>query len=162
MAKKMLAVFVFGFFLVLGAEATMVSFVVIETGLTQDDGINQRSVQWENALLDAFFDAGYIVSNVPMVRFDSKPSGRLEDLVSRDIVAARAGGAEFLIVAQLDYAPGSLSPNDISLVLFSIIPPSSRIHENQVSGKTYRSEREEMEDLKSIVGEFVPHLRERR
>ena len=161
MAKKITAVMILSVFLVLSAEATMVSFVVIETGLPQEEGRNQHSIQWENALLDVFFDAGYIVSNAPMVRLNSRPSMKVEEFIREEINNAREGGADFFIVAQLDFLPDTNVPNDISLVLFGVTP-SVRIFENQVTGKTYRSEREEFDDLKLIIRQLVPYLRVRR
>ena len=76
MAKKclMTVVFLCVFFL-FRVEAATVSFLVIETGLTDEAGSRQHSGLWESGLLDVFFESGHIVSNAPILRLLSKPSG---------------------------------------------------------------------------------------
>jgi hypothetical protein len=73
MAKKITLILFLGASLVLNAEAYMVSFFIIESGLPLEGIKNQHSQLWENAFFDVFFDAGYIVSNTPMMRIASKP-----------------------------------------------------------------------------------------
>ena len=161
MAKRLTAVIFIGIFLALNIEATMVSFFVIETGLSRNGVMSQQhSQQWENAFLDEFFNAGFIVSNTPILRLDSKPSARMEDFAIRDLDIAREGGADFLIVAQLDYIDDSPLPGEISLFLFRVTPVRI-IHERRMPGKTYRSDREEFDDLKTIVRGLIPFLRAR-
>lgn len=147
-----------GIFLALNAEATMISFFVIETGLPQEGGKNMHSLQWENALLDVFFEAGYIVSNAPIIRLERKPSGDIQTAAIQDMNEAKAGGANYFIIAHLDYNADSSSPREISLVLYSGTP-YRKIFENKVTGKTYKTEREELDDLKVIAGTLVPYLR---
>jgi len=156
MVKKVTAVLL-GVFFVLNVEAATVSFMVIETGLPQEDAKYERSAVWENALMDVFFDAGHIVSNAPMLRLETKPAGDLQRVTASDIDEAREGGSDYFIVAQLEYTRGSRTPNEVLLSLFSVTP-YKKIHERRVALKSYRSEREELDDLKVIIRGLVSHL----
>jgi len=157
MAKRITAVLLMGIFLVIGVEAAMVSFLVIETGLPQEVALSQHSERWENALLDVFFDAGHIVSNSVPLRLETKPSGEIQKTVEADIEEARNGGVDYFIIAQLDFTPDLQIPGEISFTLLKITP-YEKIYEKQVTGKTYRSVREEIDDLRIIVRELVPYL----
>jgi len=156
MFKRIVFVF-FVFFTVFGVEASMLTFIVIETGLPQEAERNQHSLRWENALLDVFFDEGHIVSNFPILRFETKPSG---DILQSTAYAmeeeALNGGFDYIVFAQLDYS-GSQTPGDISFLVYRI-SGRVKVFERQIRGKTYRTTREEIDDLKIIVGELVPYL----
>ena len=52
------------------AFASLVSFMVVETGLSEDISSTQHGSVWEGGLMDAFFDAGFIVTNSPATRVD--------------------------------------------------------------------------------------------
>jgi len=162
MAKKITLVLLLGVFLILNAEAYMVSFFIIESGLPTEGAKNQHSQQWENAFFDVFFDAGYIVCNAPMMRIAAKPKTSIEKFVQNEVNEAREGGADYFIVAQLDYSGGTLTggtltPNEISLVLFAITP-FRLIKERNVTGKAYKSEKDEIDDLRNIVKGIVPKI----
>ena len=157
MAKRTITAAFMSIFLVFGVEAEMVSFLVVETGLPQEGERKQHSEHWEDSLLDVFFEAGHIVSNSPVLRLDSKPSGEIINAVTADMDEAKEGGADYFIIAQLDYAPGSQTPDEISLVLFRIVP-YKKIYEKQITGKKYKSAKEETDDLKKIARGLVPHL----
>ena len=157
MVKKTTAVLIFTVFFALNAEATMVSFFVIETGVSAEGGRRTHSMQWENTLLDVFFDEGYIVSNAATLRLESKPSGEIHKLFENDILEAKNTGANYFIIAQLDYSSGSMMPQEITLVLFST-NPNKKIFERQLAGKTYRTAREEVDELKLIARGLIPHI----
>jgi len=155
MVKKAAAIFIFGILFVLNIEATMVSFFVVETGVPTEVGRRMHSMQWENTLLDVFFDEGYIVSNAVTLRLDSKPSGEIQKVFEADIREARSTGANFFIIAQLDYSSGSLMPLEITLVLFNA-DENRKIYESQIAGKTYRTTREEVDELRIIAKGLIP------
>jgi len=159
MAKKIVLVLFLGFFLVYGASAYMVSFYIIESGLPQEGVKNQYSQLWENAFFDVFFDAGYIVCNSPMTRLDAKPKMSLEKFVRNEVNEARDGGADYFLVAQIDYSEGTMAPREVSLVLFNVTP-FKMIKERKIMGKTYKSEKDQVDDLKSIVKGIVPKINE--
>ena len=157
MLKRITMAF-FVFFTVFGVEASMISFVVVETGLPQEGERNQHSLSWENALLDVFFDAGYIVSNYPILRLETRPSGSILQSSAFFAVEEEAlnGGFDYIVLAQLDYS-GSQTPGEISFFIYRI-RGRVKVLERQMSGKTYRSARDEIDDLKIIVRELVPYL----
>jgi len=157
MVKKAAAALFFAVFFVFNVEATMVSFFIIETGIPSEGGRRTHSMQWENTLLDVFFDAGYIVSNAATLRLDSRPSGEMQKVYESDIAEARSTGANYFIIAQLDYSSGSLSPQAITLVMFST-NPNKKLYERQIAGKTYRSTKEEVDELTIIARGLIPYI----
>jgi hypothetical protein len=142
-------------FLVLTAHASMVSFFVIETGLSQEGERKRHSELWENTLLDVFFDAGYIVSNYPMIRLASIPDGNILDVVGFDLEEARDGGIDYVLITRLDYVAGVQAPQEVSFYLFKTTQHRI-IYEKQISGNFNRPDRELTESLKSIIKELVP------
>jgi len=156
MLKRIVFVF-FVFFTVFGVEASMISFIVIETGLPQEGERNYHSVNMENALLDVFFDRGHIVCNFPILRLETKPLGDFlqSSAYSMEEDALNAG-VDYIVLAQLDYSD-SVTPGEISFLVYRI-RGRVKVLERQIRGKTYRSPRDEIDDLKIIVGELVPYL----
>jgi len=159
MAKKITLFLFLGVFFVFNAQAYMVSFFIIESGLPLEGAKNQYSQLWENTFFDVFFDAGYIVCNSPMLRIEKKPKMSIEKFVKNEVDDAREGGADYFLVVQIDFSGGSLTPREISLVLFNVTP-FRLIKERKVTGKTYKSEKEEIDDLKNIVRGIVPRINE--
>ncbi|MDR0504050.1 MAG: hypothetical protein LBH16_12110 [Treponema sp.] len=160
MSKKRASALLLGIFLVLNAEASMVSFYVIETGLSQEGPRNVHSERWENALFEVFFDAGAIVSNTPMLRLDFLPSrDEIEDIASKDMDEAESTGSDYFIITQLNYS-GAAAPYEIWFIVFTI-SPNKKIYEQKINGKTYISVKDENDDLKKIVKGLVPHLNKR-
>jgi hypothetical protein len=148
---------IFCLFLNIEGNASMVSFFLIETGLPENASVNQHSVQWENAFMDVFFDAGYIVSNAPISRAETKPIGDL--LASAcDLDEAKKWGIDYLFIAHLDYNEELRIPEGISFLIYKV-SSNERLFENQIAGKSYRSTREEYDDIKSIIRGLVPHIR---
>jgi hypothetical protein len=114
--------------LTVSAHAATVSFMVIETGIREEIPVLDSSRLWEYALLDVFFDTGHIVSNAPILRLAGKPEKNLPDEARAPLDEALEGGAEFFIVAVLDYqnpaqgGTADLRPRNISLRLFKTAP----------------------------------------
>ncbi|MDR1909981.1 MAG: hypothetical protein LBQ35_08735 [Spirochaetaceae bacterium] len=106
--------------------AHTVSFIVGETGLSREAPSSDASNRWETGLMDAFFDAGHIVSNAPILRLGSPAREELPPEFMRDFYDAREGGVEFLILALLDYRAwdgrGPLEPRRVSLRVFRVTP----------------------------------------
>jgi len=159
MAKSSLAAIILGIFLVFRAEAAMVSFMVIETGLPQDAAKPQYSHLWESALLDVFYEAGHIVCNAPIMRIQLLDAGKVPDAAMAELEQAGEGGADFFILAILDYKTGdaSMPPNAVSLKLFSI-DPFNQLYEQNVAGKNFRTSKELFDNLKKIAGGLVSRL----
>ncbi len=86
--------------LAVSVPAATVSVQVVESGLPTDATVPEASSAWEAGLLDVCFDAGHIVSNAPILRV---PENWSPD--DATLAAAREGGADFLILALLEYDP---------------------------------------------------------
>jgi hypothetical protein len=102
------------------ASATMVSFLVVETGLGDGGPNPQHSSLWEGALMASFFDAGYIVTNGPIARMERKPAQDLSGIVKIDFDEAVDGGAEFFVLAFLNYQiqGGATVPVEIAIKVY--------------------------------------------
>ena len=142
------------FFLSVAANASMVSFFVIETGLPEDGRENLNSVNWENAFLDVFFDAGHIVSISPMLRLEKKPQGDI--LREVDMRPLRNGGIEFLIIAQLDYNT-EFTPSEMSFLVYRV-NTRELITEKKMQGRQISSPREGFEYMKSIARGLIAYI----
>jgi hypothetical protein len=160
MGKKLIISVFLTVFLAINAQATMVSLFVIETGLPQEGAKNLHSQKWENAFFEVFFDAGLILCNAPMLRFESAPGRDIEYFAQEEMDEARQGGSEFFIIAQLNYPSGGSRPGDISIAMYDL-DSAKKIHERKLTGKTYRNENEEISDLKTIIRGLVPLLSQR-
>ena len=89
--------------LVFPASASMVSFLLVETGIDEDISCGQFTSLWEGGLMDAFFDAGHIVTNSPIARMEKKPDRDLSGQVADDFSEAASGGADFYVLGFLEY-----------------------------------------------------------
>jgi hypothetical protein len=94
-----------GFVLVLsaltsvGLAAETVVLNLVESGIDPASEKQKASEVWEDSLLDAFFDAGHIVSNAAVL-------GRSSSLLpptSHGFTEALDGGADYLVVIGLGY-----------------------------------------------------------
>jgi len=154
--KRGVAAVFFGIFLAFSVEASVISFYVIETGLPLDGERNRHSLLWENAFMDVFFDAGFVVSNYPMLRLGSKPEDNgIIEASGFDIDEAKDGGIDYILIARLDYDSVLQPPDEISFFLFKVIQHEI-IYEKRIPGKSYRSDRELSADLKVIIKELLP------
>ncbi|MDR2501141.1 MAG: hypothetical protein LBD37_08720 [Treponema sp.] len=120
----------------LSLEARMVSFLVVETGIPRG-GAAEASSHWENGLMDIFFEAGHIVSNGAIKRIALEDADVLPREVQGDFDAAAAGGAEFFLLALLDYQgnanPSAPKPQQVVLRLFKT-KPCRLVAERRYSG----------------------------
>ncbi|MFP3043024.1 hypothetical protein LQZ19_14510 [Treponema primitia] len=114
--------------LAVSAQGATVSFMVIETGLKAETPAIESSRLWEDALLGVFFDTGHIVSNTPILRVSEKPQKNLPDEAKASLGEALDGGADFFILAVLDYQNQPKTgielpkPRSISIRLFKTEP----------------------------------------
>jgi hypothetical protein len=147
-----------GFICACGLQAATVSFLVVETGLPVESQAQQYSGLWESGLLDVFFESGHIVSNAPVLRLSEKVSGDFPDAVKNDFNEAVEGGAEYFIIAFLDYdVSENPKPQNVLLRIFRI-NPFKKIYEQQYTDKTSRNIADAFENLKKFIRGVVPHL----
>ncbi|MDR0320326.1 MAG: hypothetical protein LBI28_02380 [Treponema sp.] len=159
MTKQIALVVIFGVFLNLSAGASMVSFFVIETGISENEGRNEHSLYWENSFMDIFFDTGHVVSNAPILRLEARPSGDILRAINFDIQSAVEMGIEYLLIAQLDYIEGARQPSEILFFIFKV-DTGEKILERRIPGRTYRTTRDEVDGIKTIVRGLVPYISE--
>jgi hypothetical protein len=154
MKKNIAAVIFLGVFLILKAEASVISFYVIETGLPQNAGINRHSLLWEDTFMDVFFDSGYIVSNYPMMRFPACQEGNIQDISGFDVFEAIDASVDFILIAKLDFPSAINPPEIISFYLFRV-KQHEIIYEKQISGKRYGSDKDARADMRKTIRELV-------
>ncbi|MCL2185868.1 MAG: hypothetical protein FWB86_08470 [Treponema sp.] len=153
MTKRIIIALITGLFLNFTVSATMISFYIIETGLNEEAKIGQSEL-WEGAFMDVFFDAGYIVSNAPVLRLDKKPPN-MERLI--DLEEAEMCGVNFVLVAQLDYADGFMMPGEISVSIYNVMK-KEKLMERKMAGKQYNTLTAQYDNMKSIARAFVPYI----
>jgi hypothetical protein len=146
------------------AHGSTVSCMVIETGIREEIPTVDSSRLWEYALLDVFFDTGHIVSNAPILRVAEKPEKGLPDAARASLNEALEGGAEFFVVAVLDYQNSpqtgteSLQPRNISLRIFKTTPyrflysREYAAHDIRIPGK------DEVGSAMNVVRAIATHL----
>jgi hypothetical protein len=141
--------------------AATVSFLVIETGLPMEAAANEHSGLWESGLLDVFFEAGHIVSNAPILRLDKKPVKPFPEEFEDEFNEAAAGGAEYFILAELDYAvkaDGSAGkPENVLLKVFNA-DTAKLVYEKNYTDKSSRNAKDEFNNVKKAVRGLVPRI----
>ena len=158
--KRAAILFILIIFLAISASADMVSFFIVETGLPvnpDNAAVHQHSVLWENAFMDVFFDAGFIVSNAPILRIEKKPSGDILKAALISMSDAREWSIDYILVTQLDYPAEETAPSDILFFLYRT-SPEEKILEKSVKRNFPRTARNEYEELKTIVRGLIPYI----
>ena len=112
--------------LTFSASASMVSFLVVETGLNEGiSGPQSTSRIWEEGLMAFFFDAGHIVTNNPILRMDKQAPTEIHgSIVENDFNDAVMGGAEYIVLGFLEYAiQGNRAiPTKMNIRVYSTVP----------------------------------------
>jgi hypothetical protein len=140
----------------------MVSILLIETGLSDDAPNTQYASLWEGGLMSAFFDAGYIVTNSPITRMEKRPSQDLSGFVAEDYKEAAEGGAEYFILAYLEYglAGGKYTPSGISFKVYST-RSNEIIYEEGFPAGTGRNLNEEYQFAQNTGRTIISRLKDR-
>jgi len=143
-------------------SAATVSVLVIETGIDMEAGVNRHSRLWENSLMDAFFESGHIVSNVPILRLDNIPGEAFPVEAKDELDNALEGEVEFFIIALLEYQKqgtgSSLGPQHITLRLFKT-RPFDLVYEQKYNGSNPRNAGEEHDNLKKAAYALIPRMK---
>ena len=141
-------------------SAATVSFLVIETGVSEEKPAYQYSGLWESGLMDVFFEAGHIVSNASMMRLEYRPDAGFPVEAQKDMEDALEGGVDFFIIALLDYnnpEASALRAQNISLRIFKT-NPLLLIYEGQYSDTRSKTTQEEYDSLRQAVRGIVPRI----
>jgi len=91
--------------------ATTVSVLVIETGRSAATEIGPSASVWESGVMDAFFDAGYIVINVPILQLKETPRKGLPKEAWAEFETARREGSDLFVVVHLSYSGSGKNPS---------------------------------------------------
>jgi hypothetical protein len=132
--------------------AANISILVIEAGLNGEKPKTQYAVLWENALLDAFFDSGHIITNSPKIQIDGKDDDFPAE-AERDFNYAKEGGMDFFLIALIDY-----STSIVSLRLFDIRSTKKTL-EQMYAASTFRNTKDETDKIKTAARIMAAHVR---
>ena len=119
--KRLGILILFMGFSVLHLHAAMVTFLVIEEGLRPGAEADNYSSVWEGGLMSAFFDAGHIVSNSPVLRVETLSAAELPAEAGKDFRDAADGGADYFILAVLNFNTQERKnrPNSVIIKIFT-------------------------------------------
>ena len=160
--KRLMSIMGLFFILTFPAAASMVSFLVVETGLNENVPANQLSTLWGGGLMAAFFDDGHIVTDSPIVRMEKRPSQDFTGQVEADFKEAVTAGSEFFLLGFLEYqiVAGKVVPVNITLKLYTA--SSRKLIFEQIfpvgAGKNFAEEHQFAQNAGKII---VSHLRDR-
>ena len=147
-----------GLFLNFNIWASMITFYIIETGLPESSNINQYSSDWEDAFLDVFFDAGYIVSNAPIFRMSTIPAGNILQSVDINVAEARNWGIDYIFITFLDYSSGMYYPEEIKFYIYNSAT-NENILERQIQGRVTGTARDESGNIRAFIRGLIPYIR---
>jgi len=146
-------------FMSLGAAT--VSVLVVEAGLPPGNGCTPSAEIWESGMMDAFFEAGHIVSNAPCHQIAvsiNKASGSLTSDIGQDLDQARLGGVDFFVLILLNYRDESTElPKDVFIQVFRV-SSGDLLYETSLNARVWGSSDEEFLDAKRNAGKVVPQL----
>jgi hypothetical protein len=144
------------------AHGSMVSVLIIETGLGQESVVKDYSTLWEDGIMGVFFEAGHIVTNGPVIRLESDHITEFPDEAQADFYEASEGGAEYFVLVLLEYKnqDGTFKPSGVSLKLYSTIPRKLIYQERFSAGQTAGS-REEHAQAREAARVLISHIKDR-
>jgi len=156
MLKRAIIAIIIGFSLDLTVGAATVSFYVIEAGVNEDFDVKQsQSIQWEDAFMEVFFDAGYIISNAPIMRLEKKPSDVLQVV---DMEEAVICGIDYMLIVLPEYKKDVKEPIEVSFYIYRVARKEKVIEKKIIINKG--STQDDYNNMKSIAKGFIPYIRE--
>jgi len=149
-------------FLTFPLSASMVSFLLVETGLGEDVTSSQYTSLWEGALMAVFFDAGHIVTNSPFTRIEKLPAMDLAGQMKDDFNEAVNGGADYFILGFLEYKLQGDRPVPVSIVLKTYKTNSQKlVYEQRFPAGTGRNLNDEYQYAQNVGRIIISHLEDR-
>jgi len=156
MLKRVIIAVIIGISLHLTVGAATVSFYVIEAGVNEDfDAKQSQSIQWEDAFMEVFFDAGYIICNAPIMRLEKKPSDVLQVV---DMDEAVICGIDYMLIVLPEYKKDVKEPIEVSFYIYRVAMKEKVIEKKIIIKKG--SMQDDYNNMKSIAKGFVPYIRE--
>ncbi|MCL2069549.1 MAG: hypothetical protein FWH19_01005 [Treponema sp.] len=160
MKKKLMAVMAaLMIFAAFPVSASMVSILLVETGLNDAVPSNQYASLWEGGLMEAFFNAGHIVTNSPVARLIQKPERDLSGFIEIDFIDAVEGGADFFILAYLQFQDPTRAtpPGGVCVKIYSTATKELVYEETFTAGRQNLTEEyQHAQDVGRIV---LSHIR---
>ena len=142
--------------------ASMVSFLVVETGLNENVPSNQLSSLWGGGLMAAFFDDGHIVTDSPVVRMAKRPEQDFTGQVEVDFREAVAAGSEYFLLGFIEYQVVGTKIEPVNILLKLYTTDSKKLLFEQVfpvgRGKNLMEEHQYAQNAGKII---VSHLKDR-
>jgi len=154
MFKRIIIAVIIGILLTFSVSAATVSFYVVEAG-KNEEADTKMSELWETAFMDVFFDAGYIISNAPIMRIEKSPSNILQIL---DFKEASLCGIDYMLIVLLDYKAALPSPEEVSFYIYKVTK-REKVLERKIRQKQIPL-RDDYNNMKSIARGFVPYIGE--
>jgi hypothetical protein len=157
-------------FMPLPLAATTVSVLVIETGRPSGTEFAPAASVWESGVMDAFFDAGYIVINAPILRLKETPRSGLPREAWAEFETARREGSDLFVVVHLSYLNSSqnLSSNNpfniekqtktVFMAVFDIFT-EDLLFETSIGVNNLRSPVEEFRVAKQNMGNIIRRIK---
>ena len=143
-------------------SASMVSVLVVETGINEGTSSGRYSSLWEGGLMDAFFDAGHIVTNSPIVRMAKKPPRDLTGPVEADFQEAVSGGADYFMLAFLEYKNQGDTAIPVAVVLKLYNSDSQKlVYEQNFPAGTGKNLDEEYQFAQKAGRAIISHIKDR-
>ena len=144
------------------ASASTVSFLVVETGLSEGIASPQNSSRlWEEGLMAFFFDAGHIVTNNPILRTDKKiPAEIRGSIIEYDFDEAVTGGAEYMVLGFLEYETqgNRVVPAKMNIKIYTTVPEELVYEQVFPVGK---NSGEDIQLVRNAGRAIISHIKER-
>jgi hypothetical protein len=154
MLKRIVFAVIIGIIFTFSVSAATVSFYVVEAGINEEAD-KRVSELWETAFMDVFFDAGYIISNAPIMRIEKSPSNILQII---DFKEASVCGIDYMLIVLLDYKVGQPSPEEVSFYIYKVTK-REKVLERKIQQKQVPL-KDDYNNMKSIARGFVPYIGE--
>jgi hypothetical protein len=145
--------------------AVTVSVLVIETGLPSGAENGPAASVWESGVMDAFFDAGDIVFNVPAIRLKEVPRSGLPREAQVEFETARREGSDLFVVVHLSYSDPIRNPLNIQeqdkTVFLAVFDVSTEelLFETSVGVSDMRNPTEEFKVAKQNMGNIIRRIK---
>ena len=157
--KRLGILVVLSILLIFPVSASMVSFLLVETGIGENVPESLYGSLWEGGLMAAFFDAGHIVTNSPIARMEKKPAGDFTGIVENDFYEAVSGGAEFFVLGFLEFQVQGGRPVPVGIVLKLYNSGSQKLlFEQQFPAGKGRTNDDEYQSAQNAGRIIVSHL----
>ena len=148
--------------LALPVSASTVSFLMVETGLSSEFSGTQHTSLWEGGLMEAFFNAGHIVTNSPILRMERRPSRDLSGSIKDDLDDAALSGVDYFVLGFLDYQIKGENALPVGIVL-KIYATGSRnlVYEQNFPAGRGKNLNEEFQFAQNAGRIIISHIKDR-